>query len=229
MAQEEIISKLQKAIIEGDQEMASKSAQQALETRMDVMEAINGAVEALQVLGDKFERMEAFLPDLALGGDAMKACMAILLRNIRPEKMAEISPGKVVIGTVQGDIHDIGKNLVSAMLSVSMFEVYDVGENIPAKQFAKKAEEVGAKAIALSALLTTTAYYQEDVIRYLEDAGIREKYYVVVGGGVVTPEWAAQIGADGYGRLCTDAPKILKQLIAQGKTPPLPEPLIIRN
>lgn len=226
MGQEEIKGKLRSAIIEGDEELAGEAAQEALEAGIDPTEAINAAADGLQVLGEKFERMEVYLPELILGGDAMKVCMDTLLPHVKPKEKSEASPAKVVIGTVSGDVHDIGKSLVGAMLSVSGFEVYDLGTDVPSKRFVEKAEEVKAKAIALSSLMSTSAYYQEDVIRYLKDVGLREKYYVVVGGGPITPEWTAQIGADAHGRLATDVPKLLKQLIAEGKTPPLPEPLV---
>ncbi len=227
MSNDESKGKLRRAIIEGDEELASKAAQEALDAGIDPMEAINEASESVKVLGEKFERLEVYLPELILGSDAMKACMDILLPHVQKEKQSAAAPARIVIGTVSGDVHDVGKSLVAAMLAVSGFEVYDLGTDIPPKRFVEKAEEVRAKAILLSALMSTSAYYQEEVIRYLKDAGLREKYYVLVGGGVITPPWTAQIGADGHGRLATDVPKLLKQLIADGKTPPLPEPLIV--
>ena len=226
MAKEEIKEKLKNAIIEGDEEVAEEVAKEAIETGMDAMEAIDAAAEGLQVLGDKFERMEVYLPELILSGDAMKICMDILLPHVEEEKEGAAKPAKVVIGTVSGDVHDVGKTLVGAMLSVSGFEVHDLGSDVPAKKFVEKAAEINATAIALSALMSTSAYYQEEIIRYLRDAGLREKYYIVVGGGPVTPQWAEQIGADGHGRLATDVPKLLKQIIADGNPPPLAKPLV---
>ncbi len=226
MAKEEIKDKLKNAIIEGDEEVAEEAAKEAIETGIDAMKAIDAAAEGLKVLGDKFEKMEVYLPELILGGDAMKICMDILLPHVDKSKEGGARPAKVVIGTVSGDVHDVGKTLVGAMLSVSGFEVHDLGSDVPAKRFIEKANEINATAIALSALMSTSAYYQEEIIRYLVDAGLRDKYYVVVGGGPITPQWAEQIGADGHGRLATDVPKLLKQIIAEGNPPPLAKPLV---
>ena len=225
MNKDEIKMKLKKTIIEGDEEIAGEASREALEAGINPMEAINKAAEGLQLLGEKFERMEVFLPELILAGDAMKVCTDVLLPHVK-QKNAVATPAKVVIGTVSGDVHDVGKTLVGAMLSVSGFEVIDLGTDVPAKRFVEKAEEIKAKAIALSSLMSTSSYYQEEIIRYLKDVGLREKYYVVVGGGPITPQWAKQIGADGHGRLATDVPKLLKELLASGKTPPLSEPVI---
>ena len=226
MGKEEIQGKLKNAIIEGDEEAAEAVANEAIAAGINAMDAIDAAAEGLQVLGDKFEKMEVYLPELILGGDAMKICMDILLPHVDKSEEAGAQPARVVIGTVSGDVHDVGKTLVGAMLSVSGFEVHDLGSDVPAKKFVEKAAEINATAIALSALMSTSAYYQEEIIRYLVDAGLREKYYVVVGGGPVTPQWAEQIGADGHGRLATDVPKLLKQIIAEGNPPPLSKPLV---
>ena len=119
------------------------------------------------------------------------------------------------------------KNLVATMLSVAGFDVYDLGINVQIRQFVEKAEEVNAKVIALSALLTQTSYYQHELIKYLEDAGLRKKYYVVVGGAPVTPEWAAEIGADGYGRTAIHASQLLERLVTEGVPPPLLQPIVV--
>ena len=226
MGKEEIQDKLKNAIIEGDEEAAEAVANEAIAAGINAMDAIDAAAEGLQVLGDKFEKMEVYLPELILGGDAMKICMDILLPHVDKSEEAGAQPARVVIGTVSGDVHDVGKTLVGAMLSVSGFEVHDLGSDVPAKKFVEKAAEINATAIALSALMSTSAYYQEEIIRYLVDAGLREKYYVVVGGGPVTPQWAEQIGADGHGRLATDVPRLLKQIISEGNPPPLSKPLV---
>ncbi len=226
MGKEEVMDKLIKAIIDGDEETASEVAQEALAAKIDPMEVVNQAVKGLQIIGERYERLEAFLPDLILAGDAMKVSMDILLPHVKPEQKGKASLGRVVIGTVSGDIHDVGKNLVAAMLSVEGFEVYDLGDDVPVKQFIEKAEEVKAKAIALSALMSTSAYYQEEVIKYLNDAGLRGKYYVVVGGGPITPQWTTQIGADGHARHAVDAGQLLKRLVNEGIPPPVSPPIV---
>ncbi|MEM3715298.1 MAG: cobalamin-dependent protein, partial [Nitrososphaeria archaeon] len=151
----------------------------------------------------------------------------ILKPRMISDKLEEIKFGKVVIGTVSGDIHDIGKNLVSIMLSVAGFEVYDLGVDVATKTFVKKAEEKDANIIALSSLMTTTRAYQKEVIKYLQDTGKRFKYFVVVGGGAVTSDWAKEIKADGYGKHAEDGVKICKELLGKKVSPPLNSPIII--
>jgi methylmalonyl-CoA mutase cobalamin-binding domain/chain len=145
------------------------------------------------------------------------------------EDLSKAGLGKVVIGTVFGDIHDIGKNLVSTMLSAAGFEIHDMGIKVAVKEFAKKAEELGVDVIALSALLTNTSHYQRMVIEYLRDAGIREKYYVIVGGSVVSPEFAQEIGADGYARTAVGAAELAKKLVSGSEKPPIAETVIINH
>ena len=228
MDKEELFNKLANAIIAGDEEAAGQVTQEALKAGIDPLEAIQqGAVKGLNVLGGRYQRQEAFLPQLMLGDDAMKACMAILMPRINQKQMGEATLGRVVIGTVYGDIHDIGKTLVATMVGINGFDVYDLGFDVPVKQFIAKAEEVKAKAIALSALMTTSTPYQRILIDYLNDAGLREKYYVVVGGSTVTPQWAAQIGADGWGRTAIDASQLLKRLVTEEIPPPLLQPIVI--
>jgi methanogenic corrinoid protein MtbC1 len=142
------------------------------------------------------------------------------------DPVTQVVSGRIVLGTVWHDIHDIGKNFVASLLSVHGVEVVDIGVDVPNKRFVGKAEEVGADIIGLSSLLSTCSYYQRDVIQYLTDTGVREKYYVIVGGGPITGEWAKEIGADGYGRTARDAVQLCRQLIEQEETPPLENPII---
>jgi corrinoid protein of di/trimethylamine methyltransferase len=228
MHKEDIWDKLKMAIIDGDEKVASDAAQEIVSAGINPIEAIQeGAVKGLDTVGERFQRLEIFLPELIRAGKAMKACMAVLTPHISSKQLNEISPGKVVIGTVAGDIHDIGKNIVATMLSSAGFDIYDLGIDVSVKQFIEKAEEVKAKVIALSALMATSAYHQQEVIRLLEDLGLRKKYYVVIGGGPVTPEWATQIGADGYGRTAVDAKELVRRLVTGGVPPPLPQPILI--
>ena len=228
MSKEEILGKLKQAVMDGDEEAAGQAAQEVLEAGIDPMEAIQqGAVKGLDILGERYLRLEAFLPELTLAGDAMKAVMAVLVPHINQEQAAGVSQGKLVIGTIYGDVHSIGKNLVASMAGINGFDVYDLGCDVPVKKFIEKAEEVGATIIGLSSLMTTSAYYQEELINYLKDAGLREKYYVVVGGGPITPQWTAQIGADGYARAAPEAAQLFKRLVAEGIPPPLSQPITI--
>ena len=230
MTKEELLDKLAKAIADGDKQTAGAVAQEVIAAGMDPVEAVlQGATKGLDVVGERYKRLEAFLPELIQAGDAMKACVAVFKQHFKPEQMTEINLGDVVIGTIFGDIHDIGKNLVATMLSASGFEVHDLGINVPVRRFIEEGEKVGAKAIALSALLTQTSYYQKQVIDYLKDAGVRDKYYVVVGGAPISPEWATEIGADGYARTAIGATQLLKRLVTEGVLPPLSQPVIINQ
>lgn len=214
------------AIVEGEKDDAARISQDALDAGIDALEIINkGVTLGTDRLGDLFQNFEIFLPELIMGGDAAKAAMAILVPHI---SIAELNarPGKIVMGTVFGDIHDIGKNLCAAMLSATGFEVTDLGVNVPPKDFVKTAESIGAKIIGLSALMSTSLYYQQDVIDYLIDAGLRDKYFVIVGGGPVTPDWVKKIGADGGGKQANNVVAVCKELAFYETRPPLSEPLV---
>jgi corrinoid protein of di/trimethylamine methyltransferase len=228
MSKEELLERLAEAIADGDEQASGTVAQEVIAAGIDPVEAIlEGATRGLDVVGERFQRLEAFLPELIQAGDAMKACVDVFKQHIKPEQMAQVKLGDVVIGTVFGDIHDIGKNLVATMLTAAGFEVHDLGINVPVRRFIEESEKIGAKVIALSALLTQTSYYQKQVIDYLRDAGIRNKYYVIVGGAPISPEWASEIGADGYARTAIGAARLLKRLVSEGAAPPLPQPMVI--
>jgi methylmalonyl-CoA mutase cobalamin-binding domain/chain len=190
------------------------------------LEAIKVATDAIGRIGDQFECGEIFLPQLMLAGETMKQCMNILSRHIGAEGGVK-KKGKVVIGAVSGDIHDIGKNLVATMLSVHGFDVVDLGIGVSPMEFADKAESEHAQFIALSSLMTTSMPYQRDVMDLLQEMGLRNKYYVIVGGGPVTADFAQQIGADGWGLNAVSAVRVCDRLLESGQRPPLPRPLIV--
>lgn len=225
---EQILVRLRDAIVACDGNEAKKVAQDALNAGIPALEAIEkGAAKGLEIISERFSAGEAFLPELTLAGDAMHEVLTVLSDALTEEKEGSPVLGKVVIGTVYGDVHDIGKNIVGALLSVNGFEVYDIGINADHKKFIEKAKEVGAKIIAASTLLTTSLPYQQDVVQYLTDAGIRDQYYYIVGGGPVTAEWARKINADGYGRTAADAVEVCKRLVKSGKTPGSADPIIL--
>lgn len=223
---EEILDRLANAIIDGDEDLAAAAARDALAANIDPLVAIEqGANKGMQVVGDRFSKYEIFLPELILAGDAMNAALPIFLEAMSADDVKGMRQGKVVIATMAGDIHDIGKNIVSALLTVNGFEVFDLGVNVDVKQILHKAEDVKADIIALSTLLSTSLPYQKDVVRYLEDAGKRDKYFVIVGGGPVAPDWAKTIGADGYGRTAAHAVELCKRLVRDCE-PRMIEPLV---
>ena len=157
--------------------------------------------------------MEIFLPELVMGAEAMKAAVDVLKEAITARGETLEKKGTVVIGTVEGDIHDIGKTIVVAMLQAAGFEVVDLGKDVPIPTFVKRAEEVSADIIGASALLTTTMPRQKDLIEYLKTYGKRDKYFVIVGGAPTTKEWAKEIGADGQGKDAAEAVKLCEKLM----------------
>jgi len=210
----ELFNAMAQSIIDGEPEVARQLAMQALEQGIDPLEAINqGFVVGMNHVGEQFSRGDMFLPDLVIAGDAMKAAVEILEPEMTKRGTLRQTLGKVVIGTVKGDIHDIGKTLVGTMLSASGFQVYDLGVDVPVVQFVEKARQVDADIVGLSALLTTTMVTQKTIIEALDDMGLRPKVKVMVGGAPVTRNWADQIGADGYSEDAIGSVAVAKKLV----------------
>ncbi|MEM3385747.1 MAG: corrinoid protein [Nitrososphaeria archaeon] len=214
MQKENILKELENAVENCDVEAAKEIAKKVLEAGIDPIEAIEeGAAKGVRKVGEKFHRGEVFLPHLVLAGDAMTEVVKILEKAIPKEKAAMSKRGIIVIGTVKGDIHDIGKNIVAAYLTAAGFEVHDLGKDVPEDRFIDKALEVNADIIAASALMTITMPAQKELIDELKRRNLREKFKVIVGGGCVFPEWAKEIGADGYGKDAIEAVEIAKKLV----------------
>lgn len=211
-----LFQSMAQSIIDGDPDAAADLARKAIEAGIDPLEAINkGFVPGVDYVGEQYGKGEMFLPDLVLAGEAMKAAIAVLEPEIARQGGQRQTLGTVVIGTVEGDIHEIGKTLVATMLSVGGFRVYDLGVDVPVAKFVEKAREVNADIVGMSALLTTTMVRQRDVIEALEDAGLRPRLKVMVGGAPVTRAWAQEIGADGYSEDAIGAVTVAKQLVAR--------------
>ena len=211
---EELFKNMAQAVIDGDDEEAETLAQQALDQGVDPLEAINeGLTPGMDVVGELYSTGEYFLPDLILGGEAMKAALAILEPALKAAGQQRKVLGRVVLGTVKGDIHEIGKSLVGSMLSANGFEVFDLGIDIEADEFVAKTREYNGEIVALSALLTTTMLHQRDVIEHLAEAGLREQVKVMVGGSPVTQAWADEIGADGFAEDAANAVVVAKRLM----------------
>jgi len=208
---EQIQARMRASIQNYDAEEAAAAAREAVAAGIDLLEAVDkGFAGPIRELGEAFDRMEVFLPQLMLGADAMKAGMAILGEAIRASGGQVATKGVVVIGTVEGDIHDIGKTVVAALLQANGYEVHDLGVEVPAGRFLEAAAAQKADVIGLSALLSTTMLYQRDVLELLRNKGAKEKYWVAVGGAPVTQAWATQIGADGYARGAYEAVQLLE-------------------
>ncbi len=211
---EELFKQMAQTVIDGDDEAAASVARQALEQGIDPLEAINQGFSAgMDVVGELYASGEYFLPDLILGGEAMKAALEVLEPALHAAGQERKVLGTVVLGTVKGDIHEIGKALVGSMLSASGFLVHDVGIDVEADEFVAQAREHNADIVALSALLTTTMLHQREVIEHLSEAGLRERVKVMVGGSPVTQAWADQIGADGFAEDAANAAVVAKRLM----------------
>jgi len=211
----ELFSSMTQSIIDGDAELAEQLARLAIERGMDPLEAINkGFVIGVNQIGDQFSKGEAFLPELVMAGEAMKAAVTVLEPEMARQGTKRKMEGRVVLATIEGDIHDIGKTLVGTMLSAAGFEVYDLGVDVPITELAAKAREVDADIVAVSALLTTTMVKQRDLIEALEDMNLRPGLKVMVGGAPVTRQWADEIGADGYSEDAVGAVAVAKRLMA---------------
>ncbi|MCS7010424.1 MAG: corrinoid protein [Anaerolineales bacterium] len=210
----ELFQKMAQSIIDGDSDLAVELAKQAIAAGIDPLEAINqGFVVGVNAVGEAFSRGDAFLPELVMAGEAMKAAVAALEPEMKRRGTERQILGKVVLATVQGDIHEIGKTLVGTMLSAAGFEVYDLGVDVPAERIIAKAKEVDADIVGLSALLTTTMVRQREVIEAMDKEGLRRKIKVMVGGAPVTRDWVQRIEADGYSEDAIGAVAVAKQLV----------------
>ena len=205
----EFFQKMSQSIIDGDADEAAVLAKQAVEAGIDPMEAINKGF----VIGEQFSCGNVFLPELVMAGEAMKSAVRVLEPEMARRGSQREIAGNVVLATVEGDIHEIGKTLVGTMLSASGFQVFDLGVDVPSITIVEKAKEVKANIVALSALLTTTMVKQREVIEALKQAGMRERVKVMVGGAPVTRDWVQKIGADGYSEDAIGAVAMAQQLV----------------
>jgi len=214
MANERLFEEMTNAIIAGLPDEARELANEALRAGIDPLAAIEqGFKPGMDVVGEGFAKGELFIPDLMMSGEAMKAAVATLEPELMKRKQQRQVLGKVVIGTVQGDIHEIGKTLVATMLAANGFEVHDLGVDVSPQRFVDAVREVNADVVGLSALLTTTILNQEAVVLNLKEAGLREQVKVIIGGVPASPEWAEEIEADGYAENATEAVEVVKWLV----------------
>lgn len=201
MGEEKILENLIKAVKGYDVESARRFAEESIKAGIDPAEVIEkGPAKALGEVGEMFGKGELFLPELIAAAEAGQAAIEILNKEIAKQAKTRKSVGRVLIGTVEGDIHSIGKSIVATMLQVAGFEVFDLGVDVPTRVFVEKTKELKPNIVALSALLTTTMVKQKEVIDALIKAKLRDKVKVLIGGAPVTGKWSEEIGADAYGR-----------------------------
>jgi trimethylamine corrinoid protein len=209
---EEIFEQAKEAIINGDADAASDLARKGLDQGIPGLDLIDkGFIPGINEVGDQFGEGQLFLPELIMSATAMQGVIEIINASLEVgEKQVQ---GKVVIGTVEGDLHDIGKTIVVSLLKANGFDVLDLGRDVSVDRFIEEAESFGADIIGTSALLTTTMSVQKELIETLKEKGLRDKYKVVVGGAPVTQRWAGRIGADAYAVDAGDGVRKIKELL----------------
>jgi trimethylamine corrinoid protein len=213
MEKTEWFERAAQSILDADEEIAKEVAKNSLEAGMDPLEMINKGFSAgIIKMGDLFDRGEVFLPGLVVASEAMVAAVKILEQALPSDKQDQ-KKGVIVIGTVEGDIHDIGKGIIVTMLSVHGYEVHDLGRDVPIENFVAKAKEVNADVVGSSAMMTTTQICQKKLEEALKTAGLRDKIKTMVGGAVATDHWAKRIGADFYGESPQDTLEKLKEIL----------------
>jgi corrinoid protein of di/trimethylamine methyltransferase len=210
---DELFSKLAQAVIDGEPEDAQELAKLALQEGVDALACINqGLMPGIQKVGELFSQGDYFLPELIIGADAMKAALDILEPTLVGDQQRKVV-GRVVLGTVKGDLHEIGKTLVGTMLTANGFQVMDIGVDKKPDEFIAAIKEANADIVGASALLTTTMLQQKKLIQALEAAGLRDQVKVMVGGAPVTAMFAKEIGADGYAEDAISAVDLAFRLI----------------
>jgi len=211
---EKIIGELRRMILDYDVEGVTLAAKKAVEAGVDPLKAVEeGLARGIREVGDKFGEGKIFLPELVMAAEAMKSALEVLEPELKKKKKERKTVGRVLLGTVAGDIHSIGKTIVVAMLTANGFEVYDLGVDVPVERFVEKVKELKPDLLGLSALLTTTLPVQRDIIEALKRKGLRDDLKVIVGGAPVSKEWAEEIGADGYGANAAEAVELAKKLL----------------
>ena len=205
--------KLKRALITYDQELAKNTLEDIIRQKIDSFVALSSMIEVMKLIGDAFEREELFLPDLVGSGETMLSVMPILQDEIKKAGKEKRNLGKVILGTVRGDVHSIGKTMVGTLLTANGFEVFDLGVDVTAGKFFEAIKKYDPDIIAMSALLTTTALEQKNIIDTLSKEGLRKHIKVMVGGGAITEEFAMDIGADGYESTAPAAVGLAKKLL----------------
>jgi trimethylamine corrinoid protein len=203
------------AVRAGDRDAASRLAREALDRRLDAVDTVeNGFAVGIREAGRLWDAGEYFLPELAFSAEAMKEAVAVLRPALAAASAEAAFKGTVVIGTIQGDIHDIGKSLVGTLLAASGYRVVDLGADVAYDRFVEAARDERADLVCMSALLTTTMVGQKEVIRLLREAGMRDRVKVLVGGAPTNGQWAGEIGADGHAENAVDAVHAADRLLA---------------
>lgn len=214
MSNEAILGKLKESIEKLDKDLAEEAAREAIAAGMKPMDAIqDGLGRGMKTISDLFDEGEMFVPQILMAAEAFEGAVAVLTAGMTDEAKNATKLGKVIVHTVEGDIHDVGKNIVKTMLRASGFEVFDLGRDVPVEEVVKKAIELDVDIITGSALMTTTMTSQRDIIKALEEQGVRKKFKCMFGGAPVNQEWVDKIGGDAYGENAAEAITKAKELV----------------
>lgn len=203
------------SMVEIDADSTPALVDKAVAEKIDVLQILDALTKGINTVGDKFEALECFLPELITVADAMEQSMVTIRPLLDKLNLASGTSGTVVIATLQGDIHDIGRNIAAVMLKASGFQVYDLGHDIKPDVIIQKAEELHADVIGLSSLLTTSLPFSRDLINLLKEQKLRDKYKVVMGGGAVTPDYVEKIGADGFCGDAANGVRLIRRILAE--------------
>jgi trimethylamine corrinoid protein len=210
---DELLNRVKHGILEFDSDLTHKAPTEALEKGLDPNTIINILTKTLREMGEKFAKLELFLPELMLASDCMKSAMAVLEPKLLDIKGKSPKLGKILMGTVKGDIHDLGKEIVCTMLIAAGFEVVDIGKDVPSSKFTEAVENYHPKVVGASAAMTTTMVMQKELVEYFKAIGIRENNIIVVGGSAVTKEYSEEIGADGFAADGIEAIEVIRKFL----------------
>ena len=210
----QLLNRLQEAILGYEEDQAKAITESIISKNIDAILVMNTTIaESARLLGEKYQSGEIFLPHLVMAGDVMSKVSDLLESSLSMEEVGKLAGKTVVIGTVEGDVHSIGKNIVAMLLKANGFKVFDIGVDVKSDEFIRQAQSQQANIIAMSSLLTTTMPFQREIIEMLDSMKLRSNFKVLIGGGPVTQEWADEIHADGYGKDAIDAVAVAKRLL----------------
>lgn len=203
------------AMVEIDEENTPQLAKKAFDDGVDVLQIVDALTKGINTVGDKFEAMECFLPELIMAAGIMEECMKFLRPELQKQNLSVGTSGTIVMANLQGDIHDIGRNIATVMLQASGFIVHDLGHDVRPDVIIDKAVELNADVIGLSSLLTTSLPFARDTVNLLKELGLRDRFKVVMGGGAVTPDYCEVIQVDGYAKDAAQGVKVISKILAE--------------
>jgi trimethylamine corrinoid protein len=217
LKKKDVFERLHQSLLNLDEDATEEVANEVIESNLNAVEASDVLTNTIRQIGEKFEKYEIFLPDLMIAAEAMNKALAVLEPEMKKLRLGSASKGTVLIGTVKGDIHDLGKMIVKTMLNAAGFTVIDIGKDVSKSTFLEAAKNYEPDIIGLSATMTTTLPMQKEIIEYFDALGDRDKYKIIIGGAVATSEYSEEIGSDGFAEDAIGTVKLAETLINGGK------------